>query len=67
MLRIKRLSRHFGSVRAGDTVDLEIPDLLLERVESRASVYFDFGAAPLAYQWSYRLRQLLLQHVGEGA
>ena len=36
MLRIKRLSRHFGSVRAVDTVDLEIPDGQLVGVIGRS-------------------------------
>jgi putative peptide zinc metalloprotease protein len=43
-------------------VDLRVPAIALERVGSRAWVFFDHGAEPLARQLYRRTRQLLLRH-----
>ncbi len=43
-------------------VDLTLPPLATNRVGGRAWVHFDHGAAPLAVQWTRRVRQLFLKH-----
>ena len=41
--------------------DLQLNAKTLERVGGRASVRFDHGARPLAFQWQRRLQQLFLK------
>ena len=48
-------------------VDLVLPHDATRRVGGRAWVHFHHAAEPLAWQWSRRLRQLLLKHFSPAA
>jgi putative peptide zinc metalloprotease protein len=44
--------------------DLALPGGAGERAGERAQVYFDYGTAPLAFQWAHALRQLAIRQFG---
>jgi putative peptide zinc metalloprotease protein len=46
-------------------IDVQVPDLAVQRLGSRLLVRFDHGAQPLGARWLRRLQQLTLRHLGE--
>ncbi|MET0963943.1 MAG: biotin/lipoyl-binding protein [Noviherbaspirillum sp.] len=44
--------------------DVALPGAAVERAGARAQVHFDFGNAPLAFQWAHALRQLAVRQFG---
>jgi putative peptide zinc metalloprotease protein len=46
-------------------IDVQVPDLAVQRLGSRLLVRFDHGAQPLGARLLRRLQQLTLRHLGE--
>jgi putative peptide zinc metalloprotease protein len=51
---------HLRTLQPIFTVDVALPAGAVQRIGGRARVRFDFGAEPLAFQWTHTLGQLLL-------
>ena len=46
-------------------IDVQVPDLAVQRLGARLLVRFDHGPQPLGARWLRRLQQLMLRHLGE--
>ena len=56
---------HLRTLQPVYTVDVALAQHAIERIGGRAWVRFEFGASPLAFQWTHALGQLLLKHLGK--